>query len=80
MDETLYALEHPEPEPRFDVVIYEISSGIVDTIAGENMRLLTGFYNATKRLETVLLRGNLNDRHAAKIVPAGSATKGDVLP
>lgn len=61
----------------FDVVIYEIESGKIDAIAGERMKRDTGFYNAEKRLDTVLPR--LNDRYNACIVPTGKYKKGDVL-
>jgi hypothetical protein len=67
-------------EELFDVVIYEIATGRVGVLAGERLRRNTGFYNAEKRLETVLMHGNLNDRYTARIVPAGVFAKGDVLP
>lgn len=66
-------------EELFDVVIYEIATGVVASIAGERMRRDVGFYNAEKRVETVLYQGNLNDRYTAKIVPAGQYKKGDIL-
>jgi hypothetical protein len=55
---------------RYDVIIYEIESGRVDTIAGKDMPLDSGsFHTAEKRLETVLPR--LNGHYNAAIVPAG---------
>lgn len=63
---------------RFDVVIYELESGRVDTIAGQDMPLDSGsFHTADKRLMTVLPR--LNEHYSARIVPAGKYGKGDVL-
>ena len=64
-------------EKLFDVVIYNIETLIIDTIAGKDMRLNTGFTNAEKREETVSLR--LNDHYNVKIVSAGKYKKGDKL-
>lgn len=58
--------------PLWDVIIYEYATGVVDSVAGKNMQRSVGYYNAEKRLETVLPR--LNDRYGAKIVPAGRAS------
>lgn len=63
----------------FDVVVYDVSTGTVVVVAGEKMRRSEGFYNAEKRLDTVLSYANLNDRHTARIVPSGRYKKGDVL-
>lgn len=66
-----------ETDHRYDVVIYERKTCIVDTVAGENMQLNTGYYNAEKRLETAL--GRLNEHYSAAIVPAGRYPKGSKL-
>jgi len=66
MDETLY-----------DVIIYEIETGIVDAIPGVGMKKCSGFYNAEKRLETVLER--INPQYDAEIVETGKYKKGDVF-
>lgn len=65
------------PDARFDVVIYEIASGKIDMIAGENLRRDTGFYNAEKRINTVLPR--LNDAYSARIVDTGKYRVGDFI-
>ena len=59
----------------YDVVIYEAETGIVESIAGERLRYYSGFYNAAKRLDTVI--GRLNNRYDAAIVPTGKYKKGD---
>jgi hypothetical protein len=61
----------------YDVVIYEIETGIIDAITGKCMAKSTGFYNAHKRLETTLAR--INNRYYAKIVPTGTYKKGDKI-
>lgn len=61
----------------YDVVIYEIATRKIDTIAGKDLRLASGHYNAERRLDTVLPR--LNDRYNAEIVEAGKYRKGDVF-
>jgi hypothetical protein len=72
IDET----ETDDTDELYDVIVYEIATGIVDTIAGERMREFSGFYNANKRLETVL--GRINDRYDAAIVETGKYKVGDV--
>lgn len=62
----------------YDVVVYNIKTRKINTIAGKDMRYNTGFYNAEKRIETV--REQLNDRYSAAIVKAGLYQKGDKLP
>lgn len=64
-------------ETLFDVVIYEIDSRRVDTIAGKNLRESGSFHTADKRLDTVLPR--LNDQYSAAIVPAGKYSVGSVI-
>lgn len=61
----------------YDVIIYEIETGIVDTIAGHGMRKSTGFHNAEKRLNMVL--GRINDSFDAVIVETGKYRKGDIF-
>ena len=62
----------------FDVLIYHTGTRTVDTVAGTDMLLNTGHYNAERRLDTVEAR--LNDRYSAGIFDAGFYTKGDVIP
>jgi hypothetical protein len=66
-----------QTEQRYDVVIYEIATRKIDTIAGKDLRPDSGHFNAERRLETLLSR--LNDRYNAEIVDAGKYQKGDVL-
>jgi hypothetical protein len=65
-----------ESDARYDVIIYCIETGIVDTVAGKDMRLSSGsFHTAEKRLSTVLPR--LNELYDAQIVPTGKYKVGD---
>ncbi len=64
-------------EKRWDVVIYEIGTRKIESIAGKDMKRDTGFTNAEKRMETVLLR--INTSYSCRIVPAGKYQKGDEL-
>lgn len=64
-------------EDLWDVVIFHYATRRIDSIAGERMSRATGFYNAQKRLETVLPR--LNSQYGAMIVVSGTYQKGDVL-
>lgn len=55
---------------RYDVIIYALETGLVESVAGKDMPLDSGrFHTAEKRLDTVLPR--LNDHYNAAIVPAG---------
>lgn len=63
-------------KPKKDVVIYELGSGKVESIAGKDLTE-GGFHTPDKRLMTVLPR--LNDNFSASIVPAGAYKVGDVL-
>ena len=65
-------------EPLYDVVIFEKTSHLVESIAGKAMRRFEGFHNAEKRLDTVLNR--INDDYDAEIVPTGSVGMGEILP
>jgi len=67
----------PKPEQRFDIVIFNCETRIIDAVVGKNMGE-TGFYTASKRLETALER--INERFDAEAVPTGVYKKGDVLP
>jgi hypothetical protein len=64
-------------EDLYDVIIYELKTGRVDTIAGKGMKLDSGFYNAEKRSATVMPR--LNDDYSVRIVPAGLYKVEDVI-
>jgi hypothetical protein len=61
----------------WDVIIVEIATGKVDSIAGSSMQRSTGFHNAEKRMETVL--GRINERYTVMIVPAGKVKVGGVI-
>jgi putative intracellular protease/amidase len=65
-------------EKRFDVVIFEIETRKVESIAGRDMREEGGFHTVDKRLATVSER--LNEHYDVMAVPAGKYNKGDVLP
>lgn len=64
-------------DDRYDVVIYEIETKVIDAIVGENMPLSERRINAVSRLETVLPR--LNEHCDAAIVPAGKYAVGMTL-
>ncbi len=72
-DEQLPAMS----EKLYDVLIVEVSTGIVESIAGENMRRSTGHYNALRRVETVIPR--INDRFFVDLFAAGKFKKGDCV-
>lgn len=63
-------------EQLFDIVIYEIATGIISSFGGKAMRRDTGFHNAEKRLDTVHSR--ISDDFSAAIVEAGEYRIGDV--
>lgn len=66
-------------EPRYDVIIVHTESGLVESIAGQNMPLESGsFHTAEKRLDTVSPR--LNHDYHARIVLTGQAEKGKPAP
>ncbi len=62
---------------RWDVVIYEIATGKINTIAGKDMLKSSSFHTVEKRIDTLLPR--LNDRYSLKAVPAGKYKVGDVI-
>ncbi len=62
----------------FDVVVYQISSGEITNIVGKNLKKNSGYFNAERRVETVLNR--MNKYYNAEIVPAGKYKVGDFLP
>ena len=61
-----------------DVVIYEIATRKVESIAGRDMQPTGSFHTVDKRLATVSER--LNEHYDCMAVPAGKYNKGDVLP
>lgn len=65
-------------EKRFDVIIYNIETREVDSVAGKDLAMDDGFYNAQKRLQTVIPR--LNDRYNGAIVPTGKFAVGALYP
>lgn len=69
-----------EAEQLFDVVIYEIASGKIETFAGKDLPSELGrhgFHTVEKRQKTVEPR--LNDHYDVMVVPAGKYQKGDAL-
>ena len=62
----------------FDVVIYEVETREIDTIAGINLPESGSFHTVDKRIDTVLPR--LNEMYNVCAVEAGKYKKGDVLP
>lgn len=69
--------------PRVDVVIYNIKTRVISTMAGVNMierARYEGCYSqsAEKRMETVSPR--LNDDYGVRIVETGKFKPGDLLP
>jgi len=62
---------------KYDVVIYELATGKIESIPGKAMQMDKGFYNAEKRLGTVCSR--LNEHYSAVIVNAGNYKKDDIL-
>ena len=65
-------------DDRFDVVIWERATRVVDTIAGENMPFNHDYaQSAESRLATVLPR--LNEHYTASIEPASRYRVGDVI-
>lgn len=67
-----------ETKRLYDVVIYEIATRKVDTIAGKDLPESGSFHTVGKRLETVLPR--LNEYYSCRSVEAGKYQVGDVLP
>ena len=63
---------------KFDVVIYEIGTRKVCSIAGKDLPEEGGFHTVDKRIETVMPR--LNDSYNVMAVDAGAVKVGDVLP
>ena len=60
----------------YDVVIYELETGKIESIPGKSMRMNKGHFNAKKRLDTVIPR--LNEHYWATIVTAGQYKIGDI--
>lgn len=63
---------------KYDVVVLEDKTGVVDAIVGTNLDLCEGHSNARKRFETMLTR--LNSDYSPAIVATGKFKKGDVVP
>jgi len=64
-------------EKRYDVVIFEIATRKIDTIAGTDLPESGSFHTVDKRIDTVLPR--LNDAYNVVAVEAGKYRKGDIL-
>jgi len=65
-------------DKRFDVVIYEIATRKVESIAGRDMKTKGSFHTVAKRLATVGER--LNRRYEVLAVDVDKYKVGDVLP
>ena len=65
-------------ERLYDVVIYEIATRKIDTIAGSRLPESGSFHTVGKRLATVAPR--LNGSYSCCAVEAGKYSVGDVLP
>lgn len=63
---------------KYDVIIYNVETRKIDSVPGVDMNLDSGFYNANKRLETVL--GRINEQYDAEIVESGKYKEGDIFP
>lgn len=74
------AVKTKKKETLYDVVIYNTGTLIVARIAGEGMPLDSGYQNAKKRVDTVYRCGNIGEKYAVKIVPAGKFKEGSTLP
>lgn len=61
-----------------DIVMYEIATRKVISIAGTNLTD-KGFHTIDRRIETVLAHIN-TDLYDVQAVPAGSLKVGDILP
>jgi len=76
----------PEEQPseeRVDVLIYEIKTRTVSTVAGSNLRKHARHksdmgYSAERRIEAVA--GRLNDNYTVGMFAVGKFKPGDVLP
>jgi hypothetical protein len=76
-EEGMNEVEEAAAPERFDVVIFEIETREVDTIAGANLPADGNGENARRRVRTVEPR--LNDRYAVTAVPAGAYAVGDIM-
>lgn len=65
-------------EKLYDVVIYEIATREIDTIAGAGLPESGSFHTVDKRLATVAPR--LNGSYSCCAVEAGKYCVGDILP
>lgn len=61
----------------YDVVIYNIETKKIESIAGSDLPMCSGFHSASKRLATVAPR--LNEHYDCSIVPSGKYKEGDTL-
>jgi len=67
-----------EKEQRYDVVIFNVETRVINTIAGTNLKAEGNHNSAASRLAVVLPR--LNENYDAIEVETGVYKKGDVLP
>ena len=64
-------------ETLYDVVIYQLATGKIESIPGKAMQMDIGQFNAVRRLRTVCKR--INEHYSAVIVGAGQYEIGDFL-
>lgn len=69
-----------ESETRCDVVIYEVSTGVVTGIGAHNLKLLTEDVEGCAVVESQRINARLRASHGAEIVPTGAFPKGSTLP
>lgn len=71
-----------QPEPLYDVVIYEKSTRKIVSMIGTNMKRFggagTGRHTAELRVQSG--QGRINENYECEMVEAGKFKKGDVLP
>jgi hypothetical protein len=66
------------PDARYDVLIYNMETNIVDTVAGTDLPIKGSFHTVRKRVDAAHDRINL-DRYSVLTLPTGRRKKGDLL-
>lgn len=67
----------PKTEQLYDVIIFDSKKLEIVSIAGKDMKLNYGHFNAEKRFSTVM--DSINENYEPGIVPAGKYAKGKKL-
>jgi hypothetical protein len=70
-----------DPEKLYDVVIYEIATGKIDSVIGRQMRQWDGTGSGRNSAELRVQTGQsrVNDKYSCTMVEAGRYGKGDIL-